>query len=355
MVEIIKKSSIWIILITLSVIIYFVPIKIPNNVSSVGRIYPTKRWVLYAGTNGQIMASLKDIKAGITNEFSAREFVRGDDVRFVINSELFEREFVNKYDTIGFINSLSTSSLLTSYKSQLDVYNALLKVKLSGNKKEDIEIAEKKLQLAILDSEVQKKRFDRQKKLYEEDVIPEQEFETQEKLANLKIIQAELNKAELESLTVGEKPEEINYIKAQIDQLKSDIRDLETKVNLQTLISPISGTFRNTYSRDTLIMIEDVSELIVKVPVVLSFRPYMYLGQKFNCTIEGQNSPIEAEIIHIGNSVKYMQAQQYLLVTCKIEKPEKDTYSGAIVVGKLKGDPITLKQYASRIVKTFSR
>jgi len=356
MIDFLKRNLIWFLLIFIILAVYLLPIKIPSDINSMGKVYSPKQYILHTGNDGQVRESLINFATGIHEGFSARELERGDDIKLKIQPEIFDKDFIKKGDTLAYIYSYVTTVKLTSLTNDLIVLNALLATEQSGYKPEDIELAEKRFEYAKVDAEIQERMYQRQKLLFESEVIADQEFEDEARLAELKKMQVAINEAELKSMTAGSKPEQINYIKAQINKLNAEIANLNLKISNQTITSPVNGIFRNSYSPDTLLVIEDIDDLIIKIPVPISEMDNVFLGQKITCKVDGRKEIIDAEVTHISKNVSVLGAQQIILITAKFLEEDKIIFPGVVVRGRFERDPILLREFlVNRFEIFFSR
>lgn len=343
--ELLSKNVFWIFLLAVLAVIYLVPIRISSNISISGKIFPAKQWVLFAGANGQIMNTQIDLVAGVSHVYETREFSRGDDVRFEVNPEILRKSLIRKGDTIGKILSNETRMLLNEMRQELEVKKALLISYESGAKEAEIELARSRLEFAEIDAENQQKEFLRQQELYKQNVIPEQEYEDQQRMVQLARAQVNINKAELETTITGEKPETIKMVEAEIEKIKSRISDLEDKLDLHTIISPVTGIFQNSYAADTLMIIESVDELIIKMPVGLKDRDRVYIGQQVHSTVLGQKKPFESEVIQISNHINVAGGKQTFIVTAAIRNHQTELLPGVVFKGEMQAEKILLRDY----------
>ncbi|OQX79928.1 MAG: hypothetical protein B6D64_03995 [Bacteroidetes bacterium 4484_276] len=351
MTDFLKRNSLWFFLVFVALAVYFLPITIPSDIKSLGKVYSPKQYILYTANDGQVRESLINLATGMHEGFSAREMERGDDIRLRVNPDISNKEFISKHDTLAHIFSFVTAVKLNSLKSELEVINALLAAELSGNKAEDIELAKKRREYARMDAEIQEKAYRRQKYLYENEVIADQEFEDQGRLTELKKIQVAIREAELQSLASGAKPEQINFIKAQIRKVKADIADLELKSSNQTITSPINGIFCNTFSPDTILVIKDIDELIIKIPVEVKDIQNVFIGQRIICKVDGRKGNVEAEVTHISKNVSVISSRQIVMVTGRFLQENPKIMPAIVVRVKLERDPVLLRDF---LVKWFA-
>jgi hypothetical protein len=353
MTDFFKRNSLWFLLIFIALAIYFLPIKVPSDINSLGKVYSSKHYILHTGNDGQVRESLINLSTGVNEAFTTREVERGDDIRLKIRADIFDKEFISRHDTIAQIYSYQTELELNTLVNDLEVINAQLLVEESGNKPEDIELARKRREYAKIDAEIQEKIYQRQKYLYENEVIADQDFEDQERTIELKKMQIAINDAELRSLESGAKPEQIKYIKAQIRKLQSNISDLQKKLRNQTITSPVNGIFRNSYSPDTLLVIEDIDNLIIKIPVMIEDMQNVFIGQKIICKADGRKEIVEAEVTHIRKNVKIIDGRQVIIITGRFLEENPKISPGVVVRGKLERDPILLKNFIANYFNKF--
>lgn len=353
MTDFFKRNSLWFLLLLIALAIYFLPIEVPSDISSLGKVYSSRHYILHKGNDGQVRESLINLATGVHEEFISREVERGDDIRLIMRPEIFDKDFISRHDTIAQIFSYQTAVELNSLVNDLEVINAQLLAEESGNKPEDIELAKKRREYAQIDAEIQEKIYQRQKSLYESEVIADQQFEDQERIIQLKKVQVAINDAELRSMESGAKPEQINYIKAQIRKLQSSIDDLQLKLKNQTITSPLNGIFRNSFSSDTLLVIEGVENLIIKIPVMIKDMHNVFIGQRIICKTDGRNEIVEAEVTHISKNVKILDGRQVIIITGRFLEENPKISSGVVVRGKLKRDPVLLKNFIANYFSKF--
>jgi hypothetical protein len=353
--NLITKNLIWILLISAFFFIYFVPIKISSDIPVSGKVFPARKWMLFAGTNGQVMTTQIDLIAGVSNVFETREFSRGDNVRFEILPEILLKPMIKKGDTIGLIYSNETKMLLNAARNELRVQKAILKSSQSGDKKEAIALAEKELEYARIDAQSQLSTFKRNKVLFEQKVITVQEFEDQQRLLELRQAEVEIKQADLQNIVTGEKPEVIEQIKAEIEKIESELKDLENKQEMQTIISPLTGIFHNSFSSDTLMVVESMDDLIIKMPVNLKDRHRVFAGQKVKATILGMKKSFHSEVVHISNHIRVSGGKQTFILTASILTSEAELLPGVVFSGKLEADQILLRDYLMGWFSFFNR
>ena len=83
----------------------FLPVRIPYSVDTVGTVFPARRWALTRGGDDLLVASVFDYATGMTDEYRASQFERGESVRIDMDPGLLVGARVLEGDTIASISS----------------------------------------------------------------------------------------------------------------------------------------------------------------------------------------------------------------------------------------------------------
>lgn len=313
-----KKYYIFLIII---IILIFIPIKIPFNISSKGKMLSQKQYLLIKGTDGKLISILKNNLAGSTESFSVTQFERGDLIQFFMNDKILAGNFIHENDTIAYILSNLSESELIRLKAELANEIAMLKLSSSKEKESIINTENQKLEFAQKQFEEQSKIFNRQKSLFEKQLISQEEYELAKSSLELYKINVDIARERLKTVMTGSKPEEVELIKTKIEGLQNQIRILEKKFMKYYLQSPIDGIVRRTFSQDTLLEVDDIQSMLVFIPLStndvnfvkkdMQVKIYSKLtGKKFfgkilnieKTNITGYVSPIIYALVKIKNN-----------------------------------------------------
>lgn len=291
------------------------PIKYPTSLSSKGKILPSKSWILAKTTDGRLITNLTDNKTGINKEFSVTQFQRGDAVQFKLNVELLLARQIDKGDTIGYVISNEIEKDIERLKGELETARASLIVQQSSEKESIIEAEKSKLEFARKELEEQTKIYNRKKKLFEKDLIAEQEFEADEARYELAKINIDIAEQRLRSVQSGAKQEEIKFVESQIIAIEKEIGVLQKRFESNNITSPINGIVNRTFSSDTLVLINDTSECIILTPVPLNDTKEISIDQPVEILSENADKSIQASVFSIDNSVYTINNIQYKFIT----------------------------------------
>jgi multidrug efflux pump subunit AcrA (membrane-fusion protein) len=308
------KNRIILIIAVLSLVI-ILPISIPVSVSSKGKLLPHYTWTLSKGANGRLLTSLNDNSTGINQEFTVTQFERGDAVQFKLNLDVIKRNEINKGDTIGYVISSEIEKDIEKLKGELETARASLSVQTSSEKESIIQAEKNKLEFAETELDEQTKVYTRKKKLFDRDLISQQEFEADEARYELAKININIAKERLRTVESGAKEEEINFASAQINAIENQILVLQKRFESNNIVAPINGLINRLFASDTLLVVNDTSKNVCLVPVEWSKINKIKIGQVVSISSIDVDEEIEGEVTFIDNSVNTINGSQYVLVT----------------------------------------
>ena len=258
-----KKIIIFSIGILCCLVFIFLPIKFQYYINYPGKVIPARNWILRRAADGSLTASFRNYKTGVVENYSAFQTDRSDAVKFQMNPDLNNRNIVRKSQTVATINSNDIERQLTLLKGQLSIARATLLENITGEKAALIQEAENKLSLAEEESKMQNQILERQKAMFEKNLIPSQDYEITISMARVTQMRVLSEKASLEALKTGLKPESIKKDQAQIEAIENEISVLEERAARLNIIAPFSGKLIRPSSEDTLLIIEDTKKIIM--------------------------------------------------------------------------------------------
>lgn len=326
--RILKKKIYYLVPVIIVLVFLLLPIKYSVSIKSKGKIYPEKSWTLSKGTDGRLLTSLSNYLTGISGGFSVKQFERGDAVQFRLNEKLSLKDKMNKGDTIGYVISNEIEKDIEKLKGELETAKAALTVKVSSEKESVIESEKKKLSFAEKELEEQTKIYNRKKKLFERDLISQEEFEADEARYELAKINISIAKERLRTVQSGAKEEEINFAKSQIASIENEIRVLQKRFESNNIISPINGLIDRPFSSDTLLVIHDTSKIVVMVPIKWSESNKVVVGQSVQISSSEVEQKINGRVYSISNKVYTIGNIQYIMATVVSDEKLRDLKLG---------------------------
>ncbi len=326
-----KPLVIFLIIIILILLVFVLPFKFEYKIHSQGQVQPSKEWTIYKGTDAAITSVLTDHLSGINTSYSVAQFVRGDVVQFSFSQGIKAGVFVSRGDTVGTVYSSELEREMIDLKNDIALTRSTLNVNLSGEKESLIKQEQERLNYALQQAEEHKKILNRLKSLFERGLVSQEEYEIAQGTAELNEINIAISKAALESVETGEKPEMINYFNAQITNLEKELSVLEKRYSGLTLISPISGTIDRQTNNDTLLVLNDVSDFVIIIPVNILEKKYISLPLNVDVYINNKRQEISAQLISIDNKARLLNGTQVIVGSTKLSGDLQNLMPGMMV------------------------
>ncbi|MCF7805734.1 MAG: hypothetical protein K9N46_14920 [Candidatus Marinimicrobia bacterium] len=335
-------------LVALLGILLIVPIRISTNISAPGRIIPASVWVVAKQPDGSVGTILRDYRTGKSELFTVFHADRGGVVRFRTRPELNHGQTIAQGDTLGTIESGSMEQQLAELRGDLAVMQATLNAEASGEKAPVIEEARRELELAGEELRVQQQITERQRALHEKNLVSSEEFEIakgRERIAELEVAAAE---AYLTSVRSGEKPEVLAVSRAEIASLQAQIDALERQLELNVLRTPIAGRLSFQTGGDTLMLVEERSNMIV---MAIRWKYRQAVGVGDTVTVElAENDPVSGTITRIEDRINMVGSEQvfpaYVQLTGERHLPNR-----LIAVCKIEGARLSPIEYIRQVIR----
>jgi len=343
-----RKIIVSILLICLIVLCLFF-IKIPLHITTIGRVYPQTEWKIEKSNPDEVITSLNNYLTTEAGDMKSFIFNRGDVVNLKINAFIKHGEFVESGDTIGVIHSANLEERLVELKGNLTKANATLKSFKTGEKQSLINEATQNVIQAKLQVTEQEKIVSRMKKLFEKNLVSQEEYEIAENRLALYKAEVKIADAQLNTVTTGVKRELIEQIKAEIKFYQKQLSILNDKKMNYNLISPIEGNINRFFNSDTLLLIQDLSTMIIIFPFKLYHYQDIKIGQKVLFFLPGLSLKHYAKIVRIDSTVKLYNNQQTMYAYAEINKLNTAIYPGMIVKCKIFCSNINIFEYIKRM------
>ncbi len=345
----VKLLLILFLLVLITIIVTVIPIKFPYKITTVGRILPAKSWIVSKGNSGQLISFLHDRKKGIVDNYSVKEFERGDDIQLLLNPEVRIGKIVNEKDTVGFIYSNEIEKQLALLMSELSVTKSSLEFNKSGEKESVIKEAEENLNYFLKQASEHKKILARQKALFEKNLASKEEYELTLNQAELNDISIAIAKAKLESVSTGSKEEQIELINNQIKSLQKQIEVLQKRYGSYYLISPLNGVISNLASGDTLFSISDNRDFVVMIPVKFSDVSYIHDNTEIEIRLPQSSEKLKGKIIFTDNSALKLLNEQVIVSIASVETTDPLAY-GLMIECVIDGGSASIYEHLKRFM-----
>ncbi|MBN1407273.1 MAG: hypothetical protein JW956_05770 [Calditrichaceae bacterium] len=341
-----KKEIGYIIGAVLTIIVLLLPIKITNHIKSEAKIIPAREWILQKLEDGSIQIIDKDYQKNLVHSISAYQVVRGDFVEFKMNEELANRNKIFKNEIIGTIESISTERELANLKRDLNEAESYLRMSKTGEKETAITMAREIVNKSKIQLENQNIIADRKKKLFEKNIISQEEYEIEKNLADLykyELLEAEAN---LANLKAGAKPEEIALYQDMVQATRQEIQHIYDLKEKFTLRAPLDGQLYRIFSTDTLLIIGDTLSVAV-IPVRSDDMNRIQIGQTFtlNLQLDETGSNPMGTIINVNKITEYIDQRATVLITGRISDSIRNLPLNAVLGCTIKTESVLLRDY----------
>ncbi|HEY8343704.1 MAG TPA: efflux RND transporter periplasmic adaptor subunit [Bacillota bacterium] len=242
---------------------------------------------------------------------------------------------VKKGDLLIQLDEVNIRNQIKQAESALQVAKANLANIKAGNRPENIQISEAQLKQAQANLELQAKNLERMKKLYEEELISKQQYDSAVAAYNSAVAQARVAEESLSLAKQGASKETLEVAEAQVKQAAVALEIAESQLEKARLTAPFSGYV-------TMIKISEGEMAAPGVPVVgladlSKVNAVGYVGQSMiNALSAGQTVSVS---VGTNGEVEYING--VLTVLSSMVDPQLRTYEFKIALEnaseKLKG------------------
>ncbi|MFD1144617.1 HlyD family secretion protein [Larkinella insperata] len=340
--------------------IFTLPINLPYSIPTTGLVMPVSEWTISRIQNGNLVSILKDNRTGRLSQYSSSVFQRGNQSNFQLNTALYHHVYLHKGDTVATMYSNQDEEELTRLQGELSVQKAQLAWYRSGQKAADVEINNRRIDIAQQELAAQRPVAARSQALFQDSLISRQDYENA--VNKLRVLELNLKMAEanFKSATTGDKPERVQVVITQIQSLQRQIQQIQHNLNDLTLIAPVSGTIllkqaAATPMEEVLLSVADNSSFVVVMPVEYAEKPFLQPRQTVKIAVPGTTQLTFGKIITIDNTVQLVDGRQAFFITALIEQNDLPLLPGMLVRATVESPPIALLEHLGRTVDLFRK
>ncbi len=239
-------------------------VPIPYIVSSPCIIQPSAVWHITQDGAGQLITGWEHNLLDAGAPRALLQFDRPDFVEVSVSAGLREGSSVQVGDTVGVIVSREGLGQSMILETELRAAEVELDRLLAGARIEDIDVAERKVEMARVALDAFRPEMDRISSQYEAGVVTLSIL--QETKGRFQLLEAELRLAEaqLTALRASAHPDELALARVEIERLNKSIERIKYTTGMaQPLIAPISGRVSMGCGEGVLLKIERQDTLAV--------------------------------------------------------------------------------------------
>lgn len=353
-----RIQSRWLLLITLTIlllVVMLVPIPVPQSINTSGKIIPAQEWVVSKTSDGRISSVLRDNLKGRHITYFSTLFERGDAIQLKFNEHLLDSGRLSAGDTIGVILSNDLRHQMEQLRGLLEVRTRELEFYRSGEKSALIEQAQKELQAAQTEAATQQELAKRKKLLFEQNLISQESYDLEQMQADVLAQKAASARARLKSIMTGAKEEQIALIQSQIDALKKELLVYQARQRDFTLTSPISGRIIETFSADTLLLVESRGKRAVLFPVPVEQQNRLSDIEEITLRPANYRQTLPARLVRKGQLVKRINGRSVVLLTAALDETPLNLNTGLMARVNIKVKDEHLKDLIVNFIRSVTR
>ena len=338
------------ILLGLLVAALYLPMKMPYEAISIGRIWPVQEWRLVQDQTGRITSVIRDNRSGAAQQIDAYQFEQGDISGLAL--DIPQSGFIGSGDTVVRMSSTRQREEIQDIEAQLALYTAQLQADRTGDKPPVVQEAEKRLHYAEQDVMVKEKNYRIQKRLYEEELLALADFQLIENEYELAKIQVDIAKKNLETVTTGLKNESVGITEAQLRGLRNRLEILRQKGLSFVLRAPFSGHVQASVLPEELIVLQRSDAYVVQIPIRVEQLRYLNDSAQFWVTDMQTRKTYAAQLLARSTKVEVLDNRQVSTITALITPsgPDDRISVGVAAQCRVLFDEVNQRDYLLRLL-----
>ncbi len=339
-----KRGYIVLAVVAAAVVLLLLPVTVGRTVAISGRVLPAKEWLLVKNQAGNLLAVSCDHLHGTVDSYTVVSVLRGDAFGFTMHASRRPGDSINAGDTIVTIRSHELIRESQRLAGELDVARANLSVMTTGEKAAVTREAERSVNLARENANLQSILLQRQDSLYRRNLASREEYDLASNAARQAAIEVGIAEARLQTVRTGSKPELIRMMQSQIAALEQELNALEQQLESLTLVSPISGVLFSASGLDTLCTVQDTSRVVlIAVPVEYLHR--IAPGQQIGLRVPRIAGSFYGRVVTVNPQVRNLLGRQSVTATATLEGLDRQLPTNLIMVGAIETERVSIGQY----------
>jgi hypothetical protein len=350
MVKKYQKPVVLLILAT-SIVIILTNLQIPYKIKTMAKVLPLRQWILTRNASGDILTYSSNNLEGVNNSFKLTSFERGESMILEFTSKCNNGELVNEGDTLGIIYSNKKQEKLVQLNGELDVLKATLGANVSGDKATEIMEAEKRVELARSEYEKQFRIVNRSKKLFEKELIAEEDYQSAVDELNILDKSILVKQAELETCLSGVKDEEVKLLQEKILAINGEVSFLKKEIYAQSsILAPFSGRLEKSFSSDTLLVLSNFEIGIALIPIAVEDENYLEEGDNVEFNLSNSSETMSGSVQMKQPTMKIINGRQCIMVLATVNNLSNKFISGIIARAEIDCGDIPFITFTERTI-----
>lgn len=336
----------------LLLIIVMLTLKLPYNIKVPCQIVGQKEWALIQVEPDKILSKTFNNAEDKTVHFTLLQFAREDFVKF--KQYPVDENWIDINDPIANIISIDNQISKANLLGELEKARDNLAIASVGEKQALLEEAERALELANIQFSAYEPQYLRNKELYGKNLISSSEWEISRATYDGFQSNIALQEARLEVMRTGEKSEIVRYMKDHVEQLKSQVQLMDTKLAMGDLRAPFSGLISYPSQDSIICLVENIDSLLCKLSITAPELKYVEPGQKIIIRLFENTKDQEAEVLNIGKRSKLINGSPSYIITGYVFSASDNTLPGMSGIAEIQCDNITLVEHLFRSFNKYT-
>ncbi len=336
------KSKYIILSAVLVLLLIFFLVKFPYNIKAPCIVSAQEEWVLIQAETDKLLSRVFDNAHGKVKNYTLLQFDREDFVQVNLISLTADQQKITKGDTIACIYSSDNHRQMANLIGELEKARRNRSMVSSGEKTAVQEEALQDLNMARIEFDAFIPQYQRKKKLYDQNLIGVEEWETTQSTYDLYQSNINRQQARLDAMQSGEKQEMIQYYEAQVEQIREQINLLQEKLDMEIITSPLTGMLTGAGSDSILCRVECLDTLLLKIAMSAAELRYILPGQNITVYIQETGKTYTAAVINIRNRSRLINGTLKYIITGSMENPDSALMPGMSGYAKIHGESVTL-------------
>ncbi len=338
---------VFLVLILAFVILWFGPFEVAYKLNYSGKVYPSKKWSLKQDNN-QYFTENRNFADGFSESMQSFTFDRGDIVEMKFNESLANGSYVDRGSELLEFTSYLLEQEIADLETKISSQLAMFKSENTGSKISVINESERSLDFAKQQLDLEEKNYERGKNLFEDEIIPEAEFQIIENNLALAKANVELAKQKVVSARTGTKTEKLDVVNAQLENFEANLNILNEKKRGYKVRAPFEGEIRFDAFSNSLISLIDTLQQVVIVPIEVAEKSFINENKAKACLhLPGCDENFDMNV-HLDKKVNIVDNRQVVLAKVKIPNNRERMDEGLMVNCEIVCDTIPVREYIKR-------
>lgn len=332
------------------IVALYVPMEVPFTAESIGRVLPAQEWRLIQDQTGRLTSVVRDHKQGVAQQIDAFQFEQGDFSGIKI--EIPPESFVRAGDTVVRMYSIRQREEIQEIEAKLLLYSAQLQSDKTGDKPPIIQEAENKLHFAEQDLTLKENFYHLKKKLKDDGLIANTEFQTTENDWNLAKIQVEIARKYLENVDTGIKQEGVGITEAQLRGLQNRLTILKQKGLAFAIRAPFSGWVVASALPEELLTLQRADEYVVQIPIRVEQLRFLKPDVDIQVTDVQTGHVFKGRFGTLGSKVEVLDNRQVSMLTATVwpDSASARLSTGVSAMCKIEFGQVNQREFMKRIL-----